>query len=236
MLINAEKISAILHEVKHRLKYRKTYSKDFPRECCSQDAKFGVSAHKRLISWHVEYPIIILNEEWYDRVTVSAECRRSIGVRYLFLKWLYSQLSKAELWLFWRLPELTQDPLIFSCLLARNRGFSNCIIRKAAEIKKVPFDWWKPTSLMEWSGFKNKIRLQISCSRSKAPQPHIPSYSGWKPHVNDRGSVNPVLRTDPYPQEPIFEMNISEIFLEICSLLEKNEKISFNINNLRIDL
>lgn len=194
-----------------------------------------VSARKALFSWGVNIISISKDFKVETRLTVSAGCRRSRVVRYLSLKWLYGQLSDKESFLLWNLPEILNDnSLIALMLLAKARGFSIVIIRKAAEFT-TPFSYWRPASLKEWYGLKNSIRPQIVETSRKVPLlPNTNEYTGWRRHHNDKGSIRPDSFKSDQPEylDPIFETNISDMFLAICEAyrLNFNSKVSFNID------
>lgn len=145
------------------------------------------------------------------RWIVLSSGKRSVLVRYLFLKYIYDELTREEYYLFLSFSETTSIVPIFFALRARINRIPKKVIRKILE--KVQFPKFTKVSREEYLSLR-QIEFQIEekiYPPIKKPKP----YSGYSKGYKDgrRRSKFTVEEFDSSPLEPspLFEDEIKTL-------------------------
>jgi len=142
-------------------------------------------------------------------------------------------LNKTEKELFFDLPEITKNNMIFSALRARSIGYSLKSIRKSLRLASLLLFSQKAPTVERWNGYKT-FRLLVEKEIVPRSQQKVQKYSGWKRHQNDQGSLGPP-KEDPYYLDVVHENDNISLFLELVKEVN-SEKSEIFINNIRIKL
>jgi hypothetical protein len=165
------------------------------------------------------------------RWIVFSEGKRSVLVRFLFLKMIYDELTTKEMELLLSLNESTSNIQIFFALKARKLNIRKKTIRKileALELKGYP-----PVSREEYLGRK-QINFTIQ-ERTYPPIEKPKPYTGYaRGFKNNKRSKFEVEEFSSSPLEPssFFEDEII-ILIRFAQEIERNPRRSYIYNHLR---
>lgn len=118
---------------------------------------------------------------------VISSGRRSIVFKYLFLKWLYDELTQQELKFVLDLPEFhtSSGKEFFACMKMLANGFSKSEIRTRLNGLRKLLDQ-KPWSAEMYRSLK---QVKLFLIEVEFREPPAEKYSGWVRHQNDQGSL-----------------------------------------------
>jgi len=150
---------------------------------------------------------------WY----VISSGKRSTLFRYLFLKWLWDELTSQEWKYVLNLPEFFRQKEFIACARALATGISKKDIRERLN-SFLALTGIKPLSQDRYRGLK-RIRYEF-CEFERAVTP-AKKFSGWVRHQNDQGS----LRMNK------FELFETEAFTEV---IEFDLFIVLSVGTVRI--
>jgi len=132
------------------------------------------------------------------RWTVRSSGRRSVLIRYLFLKFLYDELTQEEYKVFLSFPDTTSVIPIFYALRARIEGIPKKVIRKILET--LTFPGFKVPTRDEYIGLK-QIRFTHKIETEppiRKPKP----YSGYSKGYKD-GKRRTKFQVDEFNSSPL---------------------------------
>jgi len=120
-----------------------------------------------------------------SRWLVRSSGRRSTVVNFLFLKWLWDELSSQELKFMFNLPEFFKDPRFESSFRARAYGTPKKEIRERLNkylslIGEHPFDYER---------YRGMRGLFLLLELQEFYFPPTPKFSGYTRHHKDKGSL-----------------------------------------------
>lgn len=167
------------------------------------------------------------NSRMKDRWSIISSGRLTALKKFLFLKWLWDELSREELSLFLDLPGILSDPKIFACLKARADGTPKGVIRnRLVEAEKLLL--LKPHDRLSYEGIKT---LHLSFFKIESTAPRTKKYTGWARHHNDQGTL-PGVRPDglTLPYSPLSD--VEKLWFSIISVGE----IPFFLNEVALPL
>lgn len=118
-----------------------------------------------------------------NRLLVFSQGNRAKVVEYLWLKWLWDELSKEEMLLFLTLPETLKSGIKVAGLRAALIAGKKQVRVRLSE-GPLPSDFHTPTRL-RYLGFK---RLDVEISRFRRSLPRVPKFSGWIRSSSKKGS------------------------------------------------
>jgi hypothetical protein len=167
------------------------------------------------------------------RWIVISSGKRSVLIRYFFLKFLYDELTRKEYQIFLSFPEVTNIIPIFFALRARIIKIDKITIRKILEF--VDFSNFSKISREEYQGLK---QIQYSFEEKlyppiKKPKPYSGYSKGYKDGIKrktkfqvDEFSSSP-LEPGPYFED---EINLLLKFALMIKSQPRNQILNININ------
>lgn len=162
-------------------------------------------------------------ESW----NVLSSGKRSVLVRYLFLKFIYDELSKQEYFLWLSFQETTSSVQMYFAIKARLQNVPKKLIRKILE--NVSFEKTKQISRQEYISLKP---IKFSFEKKTYPPIEKPKpYTGYSKGYKDgkrRGSKFQVdeFSSSPLEPSPNFEEEVNTLIN--FSTLVKSEPRKFN--------
>jgi len=180
------------------------------------------------------------NSRLVARWSIISSGRLTAIRKFLFLKWLWDELSREEFSLFIDIPGVLSDPRTFACLKARADGLPKEIIRRRL-LTAEKLLGLKLSSRSSWEGIK---RLHVSFFKIETTAPRVQKYTGWARHHNDQGTL-PKVKPDglTLPYEEHLDVNkfwitlivvgeipffLSEVTLPLMSSQEGTKRITAN--------
>lgn len=174
----------------------------------------------------------ILHNGAIERWIVISSGRRSVLVRYLFLKFLYDELTKEEYKIFLSFNEVTSIVPIYFALRARYKGYKKKYIRKVLEI--IQFPGFARVTREEYQSLR---QIQFSFEKRIFPPIEKPKpYSGYSKGYKDgkRNSKLQIEELDSSPLEPspIFEDEVNILLEFLAKASSHPRKLTELINIL----
>lgn len=165
---------------------------------------------------------------------LSSSGDKTAVISYLFHKWLFESLTTKEKLVFFDIPAVLRNPMIYSALRASALGYSRKAIRKSLKALSLLLFGRVPPTYESWIGYRGTFELSIEKTERQVRRKQVPKYTGWRRHQNDQGSIAP-QREEPFPLIPIDENDNVSLFLEKVKEVQNGQSTIF-INDIRIQL
>jgi len=153
-----------------------------------------------------------------NRLLVFSQGSRAKVVKFLWLKYLWDELSKMEMELFLTFPEVLNSEIIVSAL----RAVLVIGKRKVRErLINCPFlnDEDKPTKI-KYQGFK---RLDVEITRITRSLPRVKKFSGWIRSSSAKGSKRGTQRSEVIEPLAVIDNDYEDEIFNWYSYLSSSE-------------
>lgn len=161
------------------------------------------------------------------RWVILSSGRRPVLIRYLFLKFLYDELTQKEYEIFLSFKEVTDSVPIFFALRARTLRIKKRTIRKILE--NISFKRFKVPTKEEYIGLR-QIRYSFeekTFPPIKKPKPYSGYSKGYKDGKTTSKFKAEEWNSSPLEPSPYFEDEIN-ILLDFAIMVNRNPRILNN--------
>jgi hypothetical protein len=168
------------------------------------------------------------------RWIILSSGRRSVLIRYLFLKLVYDELTRSEMAILLSFNESTTIKSIFYALKARTLGIHKKLIRKILEAVTIDPNFPSPTR-EEYLGIK-QIHLSISekvSSPIEKPKPYSGYSKGYKDGQRRSKFQIDEFSSSPLEPSPLFEDEIKILIDFTVEISHTPRKLTGYLNSLK---